>query len=101
MATKTFGTAATNTLTALQFPWGPGGLVPTDVATVGLAKDQPALQPNSNPLLAASYAGENRQFTAWAQNSRQIFLPNGRSPGGIYPQPGDWVCIDPVTGWII
>jgi hypothetical protein len=101
MATKTLGTAATSTLTAIQVPWGLGGLVPSDVAAVGLFKDQPVLQANSNPLLSASYGGEVRPYQGWSQQSKVLFLPNGRSPGGIILSPGDWVAIDPLTGWPI
>lgn len=101
MATNTFGTVASTSLTALQIPWGgSGGLSAADLATVGAFKDQPQLQANSSPLSQASYAGENRAYMGWARQGNKIFLPNNRTPDGILLLPGDWVAVD-ANGWPI
>lgn len=101
MTTSTFGTTANSSLTGLQVPWGgSGALAAADIATVGALKDQPVLQPNSNPASQASYVGEARAYLGWSRQGSRLFLPNGRTPEGIILLPGDWVAVDS-NGWAI
>lgn len=84
MATKTLGTAATTTLTALQFQPGWSG-AQADFATLSaLLKDQTAA---------------NNVFPAALSQAGQLYLPQTR--GIIQLLPGDYVAVDPVTGWPI
>jgi hypothetical protein len=81
MATRTLGTAATTTLTALQFV---AGMVPADLATMNAAikNDIPAapVQPNC------------------FQTNGTLFIPRR---GILQLIPGDFVAFDPATGWPI
>lgn len=79
MATKTLGTNATTTLTAVQ--WQPG-MLPADLAAI-------------NALIVPDITGKpdlNSYFTA----EGQLFLPGGR--GIVNLQPGDWIGVDG-AGW--
>lgn len=83
MATKTLGTSATTSLTALAYLAGIGSLAPADVALIDLIKDDtnPA-----HPLIPASFV----------QNG-QLYIPNR---GWLQVLPGDYVAIDS-QGWPI
>lgn len=84
MATKTLGTNATTTLTALKYLPGYGsGMATADQAAIQNAiKDDLS---NSHPLLAGAFQGG------------QLFIPNR---GILQVLPGDWVGVDS-QGWPI
>jgi len=86
MATATMGTAATTTLTALQFQ---ASMSPTDYATIDNAILNDAL-PTTAPA-ASSFSG------GWAR-SGQLYVPNR---GVLRMLPGDYVAFDTQTGWPI
>lgn len=81
MATRTLGTAATTTLTALQFV---AGMVPADLATMnaGIKNDNVA-----NPVIGSAF-----------QTNGTLYVPNR---GILQLLPGDFVAFDPITGWPI
>jgi hypothetical protein len=81
MSTKTLGTSATNSLTALAF--APGVMAAADTATI-----------------AQAIKGQN----AVGRNVPEAFSGNGllhlpEKKGIIRLDPGDWVGVDPATGW--
>ena len=82
MATKTLGTAPTNTLVAMPFG--------TDVSQADIAAIAQHIlndQVNTHPIWPE----------AWA-NSGLLFVPNR---GILQALPGDYVAYDPATGWPI
>lgn len=79
MATKTLGTNATTTLTAVQ--WFPG-MTPADLASI-------------NALITPDITGQP-DTNSWFTAEGQLFLPDGR--GVINLLPGDWVGVDG-AGW--
>lgn len=84
MATKTLGTNANNSLTALAFLRGIGSMTPADVASVNNAiKDD---QNPAHPLVGGFAQGESR-----------LFIPNR---GRLVVLPGDWIGVDS-RGWPI
>lgn len=82
MATKTFGTAAATSLTAIQ--WQPGGILPADIATI-------AQHIKAQNAVARIVPG------AFDQSGR-VFLPGKK--GFIQMEPGDWIAYD-ANGWPI
>lgn len=78
MATKTAGTAATTSLTALQFQRA--GLAPADVATIQAAIKQ--YNVNTHPIVPGSF------------ENGILYLPDNKSPGGIRLSEGDWIMVD-------
>lgn len=82
MATKTLGTNATNTLTAL--PFQRGGLLPADIAIIqeGILNDLI----NGNPVYPGAFSSMGL-----------LYVPNR---GILQVLPGDYVGID-ATGWPI
>jgi hypothetical protein len=82
MATKTFGTAAATSLTAIQ--WQPGGILPADIANIA-------------QHIKAQRTGGTISPGAFDQSGR-VFLPAKR--GFIQMEPGDWVAYD-ANGWPI
>lgn len=86
MATKTLGTNATTTLTALAFAMGYGsGMAAADIASINNA-----VKDDSNP---AGYIKQGGVFTAGGQ----LFIPRR---GVLQVLPGDWVGVDS-QGWPI
>jgi hypothetical protein len=94
MATKTFGTLATTTLTAVQIPPGYNAtplISPADWATINnsivndvlMAKNA---QPSPKPLFGGAFT-----------KSGLLYIPNR---GVLQTRPGDWVAVDPY-GWPI
>lgn len=83
MATKTLGTSATTSLTALSYLAGIGSLAPADVALIDAIKDD--INP-AHPLIPASFV-----------QSGQLYVPNR---GWLQVLPGDYVAIDS-QGWPI
>lgn len=81
MATKTLGTNATNTLTALAF--APGAMAAADIATIAQAIKRQGAAGGAVP----------EAFS----NNGLVTLPNNK--GIIRLDPGDWVGVDPATGW--
>ena len=81
MATKTLGTNATTSLTALQFQ--PGAMAAADIATI------------SQAIKAQNAVGRNKPEAF--SNNGLLYLPEER--GVIRLNPGDWVAVDPTTGW--
>ena len=81
MATKTLGTAATTTLTALQYQ---SGMTPADLATInaGILNDQVGKPAYANC------------FTTYGT----LYIPNR---GVLQLIPGDYVAFDPATGFPI
>lgn len=83
MATKTLGTNATNTLTALAYLPGIGVLSPADVATVDTIKDDLNV---AHPVIPGCFV-----------QSGSLYIPNR---GYLQVRPGDYVAIDS-RGWPI
>jgi hypothetical protein len=87
MALRTLGTTAQTSFTAVQFI---PGMAPSDLATINAAikyDNNPAN--NTIPLSAPSSL----------DNAGKLTLPGGR--GTINLLPGDFVAVDPNTGWPI
>ena len=82
MATRTLGTAATNTLVAMPFG--------TDPTTADIAK----IMAN---ILNDQVNGSPRWPDAWS-NTGLLYVPNR---GVLQALPGDYVAYDPATGWPI
>lgn len=87
MATKTLGTTANNSLTALQFQ---PGLAPADLAAINAT-----IYRDNNPAYNSIPVSEANRLDA----DGQLSLPGGR--GIIILRPGDWIAVDPTTGWPI
>jgi hypothetical protein len=83
MATKTAGTNATTSLTALQFKPGLGsGMSAADIATI----EQAIVGDNrAGPVIGGRF-----------DSSGILYLPAER--GFIIPKPGDWIVVDN-RGW--
>lgn len=89
MALHTLGTNANNSLaTAVTYQKGYGsGLSAADLASVAQAiKDDKV---NTHPVVASAFASDGI-----------LYLPQGRSPGGILLLPGDVIAVDS-RGWPI
>jgi hypothetical protein len=87
MATKTLGTTTQTSLTAIMFV---SGMVPADLATINAAvyrDNNPAN--NTNPLVEPTSL----------DTDGYLMLPGGR--GKIQLKPGDYIAVDPTTGWPI
>lgn len=87
MSTKTIGTNATNSLTyGLKFLPGYGsGMSAADIAAISLQiKDDLNV---AHPVIPASFGANGR-----------LFIPNR---GVLNMLPGDYVAVDPTTGWPI
>lgn len=90
MATVTLGTSATTSLTALAFSAG-ANMLDADVATISqLIKDD---------LLGFGLTGKPARNVpgAYSRNG-QLFIPNR---GVLQIRPGDYIAIDPNSGWPI
>jgi hypothetical protein len=91
------GTAATTTLTALQFQQGGAGLLPADIATIDIAII-------NDILIAGSGQGVTGQAWSGAGISPSVgsFHVNGLlvvpNRGVLQMIPGDWVAVDSL-GW--
>ena len=83
MATKTLGTNATTSLTALAFLQGLGSLAAADVATLDQIKDD--INP-AHPLIPSCFDAGGF-----------LTIPNR---GILQVRPGDWVALDS-RGWPI
>jgi hypothetical protein len=82
---KTIGTAATSTLwTTGAFSYG--GPTQADMAIIqaGILDDS---VPSANPLIASG---------AYIPGQGQLLIPNR---GILQVLKGDWIALDPVTGW--
>lgn len=85
MATRTLGTTANNSLTAVAFA---KSLLPADVATINAGiKDDRIKVAGSHPI----YSGDSFSL------SGQLYIPNR---GVLQVQPGDYIGIDN-NGWPI
>lgn len=84
MATKTLGTTANNSLTALAFLQGIGSLAAADAAAINNA-----IKDDLNP--AHPIAG------GFSQGTGRLYVPNR---GQLVILPGDWVGVDS-QGWPI
>lgn len=91
MATRTFGTAATTTLTSMLFQYTASA---ADMATL-----EALIKEDQSPMnnLPAPYWGN--RVGCLDPGTGQLFLPGGR--GTILLLPGDFVCVDTQTGWPI
>lgn len=85
MATRTLGTSATNSLTAVSFLPGIGSLSPADMAAIanGIKDD---INP-AHPILPGSFSAQGL-----------LWFPNRQ--GVVQVRPGDYVAIDS-QGWPI
>lgn len=86
MATKTLGTNATTSLTAVQMTPGAGGILPADIATI-------------NNLILGDGTTNRGPFGGQFSYNGLLFLPRDR--GVIRVLAGDWVGVDATTGWPI
>jgi hypothetical protein len=83
MATRTLGTTANNSLTALSYLAGIGSMPAADVALVDLIKNDLS---NGHELIPGAF-----------QQNGQLYIPNR---GWLQIRPGDYVAIDS-QGWPI
>jgi hypothetical protein len=85
MALRTFGTTAQNSLSAVQF--GPNGLMTdSDLAAF-------------NALIQPNYGGMNPndgRLGTYVSREGQLWVPN---KGWIRAGSGDWLVVDPTTGF--
>lgn len=97
MATKTLGTLATTTLTALQWPTdytaNDSSLAAADIRTVAQAIYDDEIGKANAGLVNSIMRGA---FAQWG-NRGQLIVPNR---GVLLIKPGDWVAYDS-TGWPI
>lgn len=84
MATKTVGTSLTTSLVAIQ--WQPGGLNPTDLATI-------------NELIHGVTAVTSYKTSARVENGILYIPLRSFSSEYITLTPGDWIAVDASTGW--
>ena len=89
MSTKTLGTAANNTLTAVAYSLDRTVLLPADLATINVG----ILDPVGNRHYPAAYSG----LGGFVREG--VLVIPGR--GTLKVLPGDFVAIDPATGWPI
>lgn len=89
MATLTLGTATDSTLTAVEFNQDPTVLLPADLATINVG----ILDPVGNQHYPAAYSG----LGGFVREG--VLVIPGR--GTLKVLPGDFVAIDPATGWPI
>lgn len=88
MATGTLGTNATTSLTSLKIS---SAMAAADVATI-----QAALKPDNMPSQNKVPATDPQAFSVVGL---KLKLPGGR--GTILMKPGDYIAVDPTTGWPI
>ncbi len=85
MAVLTLGTKTTSSLKTLV--WQPSGMSAADLATLmALIK---------NPEESATAVAMKK---SWIQNGR-LFIPGQRDALGVKINPGDYIAVDPDTGW--
>lgn len=82
MATKTAGSKTTTNLTAIQ--WQPGGLSPTDLATI-------------NELIKSN-SSNNPPVDSCRIENGFLFFPSHVTAAGYRLSPGDWIMVD-ALGW--
>jgi len=95
MATRTCGTNANNTLTAMPFPDLTSATPAADFAAIAQAilDDRPGLYTGAALPTGTGFPAVQG---AWMQNG-MLVVPNR---GVLYAQPGDWVAVD-ANGWPI
>lgn len=91
MALKTAGTAATTSLTAIQ--WQPA------LATAQLKLDLATLIASIRTPVTGAYGAAAAIDLGYIENG-MLFLPNQKSPAGIRLDAGDWIMVDG-AGWVI
>lgn len=92
MATKTLGTLAGTTLTALQFQ--PGGMAPADVAAIANAIMDDFAAAGGNGTTAfpgGTIGGASKIWPGAFSPQGLLYVPNR---GVLKMQPGDWVAVD-------
>lgn len=89
MATKTAGTLLTTTLTAVVYSPSAAVLLPADVATINAAilDDQNVAHPVASQIGTGGFVAEGL-----------LYVPNR---GTLKCLPGDYICVDPATGFPI
>src|SRR5512135_48683 len=98
MATKTAGTLATTTLTAVQWSPDPNALSNADLATVALGIFKDAGQMKGGPFgQPTENSGDGNKianiFPGAFTRGGELFIPlRGRNP--LKVMPGDWVATD-------
>src|ERR1700730_5369501 len=85
MATATLGTASTSVLTAIQYQRG--GLLPADIAAIGLAILDDSVPIANAPIFPGAFIPMNGQ----------LFIPNR---GVLQVLPGAYIAVDG-SGWPI
>ena len=91
MALKTAGTAATTSLTAIQ--WQPA------LASTTLKTDLATLIASIRTPVTGAYGAAAAIDIGYIENGI-LQLPDKKSPGGIRLDPGDWIMVDG-AGWVI
>jgi hypothetical protein len=95
MATKTLGTVAATTLTALQYEQGGAGLAAADIATISLSILNDILIAGSSVgPTGSAYGGINGPYDAFSRIGL-LYVPNR---GVLRMLPGDFVGVDSL-GW--
>lgn len=90
MTTKTGGSKATTSLVGVQFNHAPATLSDADLATI-------SQNIYDDAILARSFVNSNQPNNPFVRNG-QLFVPNR---GVLKVEVGDWVFVDPATGWPI
>lgn len=91
MATKTLGTNATTSLTALQFQ--PGGMAAADVATIANAIMDDFATAGGQPSapVGAGLGSKEKIWPGAFSSNGLLYIPNR---GVLQMRPGDWVAVD-------
>jgi hypothetical protein len=83
MAVRTLGTAATNTLSAVLFNPSSGVMSDSDLAAINAA--------------IKSDVGKDGYLGPYVSREGQLWIPRR---GWVKLLPGDYICVDPNTGWV-
>lgn len=91
MALHTFGTAATTSLSAVQFSPDPAIMSDSDLAALNAL-----IKPNYLPTQEDTGGANSGYRGVYLDRSGLLNVP-GRGTVKVFP--GDWVCVDPTAGW--
>jgi hypothetical protein len=95
LALKTMGTVATTSLKAFVFQYASSSATfAADAASI-----EATIQSDQNPYLGTTSPSWGSSYGAFDPGSGVLFLPGGRTPGGIQLLPGDFIVVEPTTGW--
>ena len=89
------GTVSTTSLNAFLFNYASSSATfSADAASI-----EAAIQSDQNPYKGSTVPSWGSSYGAFDPGSGVLFLPGGRTPGGIQLLPGDFIVVEPTTGW--